>query len=247
MKNRIFGGMIFALITGILLLILPKENESEDVLLVGTNAEFPPFTYVYKEHYVGFDIDLSKEICKRLGKKMQIRDLPFDSLVPSAMLGKVDFIAAGVTHTKERAERVLFTQPYLSGDPLVMVSMKGEAPLLSTDDLLGKAVVVNEGYTADLFLTEKEGLDLIRLGSQPAEGFMSLMSGRCDVFVTATSTLNPIMHTDQSKRFQFAAINESSDNYAIIVPKKKAHLLGEIQAVLDSMEKDGSLQVMKKA
>ena len=51
---------------------------------------------------MGFDIDVAKEVAKRLQKKLVLCDMPFDALIPALKLHKIDCIAAGLTPTVER-------------------------------------------------------------------------------------------------------------------------------------------------
>lgn len=153
-----------------------------NTIIVGTNAEFPPFCYLENKTLVGFDIDIAKEVVKRLGKTIEFKDMPFDALIPEITLGHVDFVAAGMSYTKERANRVLFTKSYLLNDPFVILSATTKKYTLN--DLKDKTVIVIEGFTADHFLSSKVETCLIRLPTQ-ADGFMAIESGRADAFVTA--------------------------------------------------------------
>ena len=89
--------------------------------VVGTEASFPPFEYVEGGEFVGFDMDLIREIGKMYGFDVEIRDISFDSLIPSLMTGNIDIIAAGMTITEEREKVVDFTIPYYSADQSIMV------------------------------------------------------------------------------------------------------------------------------
>ena len=130
-------------------------------MIVGTNAEFPPFSYIENKAIVGFDIDVAKEVAQRLGKTIQIKDMPFDALIPDIALGHVDFVAAGMSYTEERAKRASFTKSYFE-DPLMIFSKRP----LSFDKLKGKKVVVVQGFTADLLMSSQKNIDLIRLHSR---------------------------------------------------------------------------------
>ena len=92
--------------------------------IVGTNAEYPPFCSVENGNIVGFDIDIAKDIAKRLGKEIIIKDMAFEALIPELQIGKIHFAAAGLTPTPEKAKKVLFTEPYLKGDPLLIICPK---------------------------------------------------------------------------------------------------------------------------
>src|SRR5580704_2849514 len=92
--------------------------QSSNILLVGTNAEFAPYSFIDNGQIVGFDIDVAQEVAQRLGKTITFKDMPFESLLPELQLGRIEIIAAGITPTQERAQKVLFTKPYVEGDKL---------------------------------------------------------------------------------------------------------------------------------
>lgn len=218
------------------------QAAEEAPLIVGTNAEFPPFCYIENKEIVGFDIDIAKEVAHRMGRKIQFKDMPFDALIPELTLARLDFVAAGMSVTEERAKRVSFTKPYLSEDPLVILSTSKSN--LNLDDLKGKKVIVIEGFTSDLYLSSKEGIQLIRLPTQ-TDGFMAMKSGRADAFVTSKSTLEAFFAVQDASAFHVSLLEGTNETCALVVPKSKSNLLSEIQIVLDEMEKDGTLNKIK--
>ena len=173
-KNSLL--LILALIIGIVLFFVSNQTEGPDmtnVIIVGTNAEFRPFTFINEQNeIVGFDIDVVNEVARRLGKTTMIKDLSFDMLIPEAQNGYIRMIAAGMTATPERAEQIFFTTPYLQGEPLVVVTRK-ENPINSLEDLKHHEVIVNEGYTADAYISAQPDIVVKRLPS-PTESFMDL-------------------------------------------------------------------------
>ena len=148
--------------------------KTEAVFLVGTNAEYPPYTFIEDNTIKGFDIDLVREVAKRLDRPIKFVDMPFDSIIPAALLGRVHLLAAGMTYTAERAKKVHFSRPYLTDDCLQIVSRK-ENGFVDLNSLSGKKIIVNEGYTADLYVTSitLKDVEIIRLNA-PADGFMAL-------------------------------------------------------------------------
>jgi polar amino acid transport system substrate-binding protein len=233
---------ILALLGAALAMFLPtKQSEPTDFLIVGTNAEFAPFTFIENQHIVGFDIDIANEAATRLGKKLQIKDMPFDALISEVTMGSVQIVAAGMSYTEERAKRVLFTKPYLNGDPLVIVS-KNEIPDIA--DLGGKTVVVNEGFTADLYMSQKPNITLIRLPTV-SDGFMAIKCDRADAFVTAKSTVKQFLSIQKDDQFYITPIADSSETCALVISKKHKELLPDIQNALDAMEQDGTIDKLK--
>ncbi|MDE3056302.1 MAG: amino acid ABC transporter substrate-binding protein [Verrucomicrobiota bacterium] len=219
-----------------------SSNTKQDSLIIGTNAEFPPFTYMEKGEIVGFDIDVAREVCKRLGKNPSFKNMPFEALIPDLLLSHVDFVAAGMSYTPERAKRVLFTKNYLSGDPLVILTLKQKK--LHIDQLAGKKVAVNEGYTSDFLLTPRKDISLTRLATT-ADGFLALQSKRVDAFVTAQSTIDAFFAKQDRSLFEITPIEGTGETCALVLPLKKEALLKEIQSALDAMEQDGTLSTLR--
>ena len=93
----------------------PSEEVKEDDknLVMYTNAEFAPFEYFEGEEIVGVDVDIAKAIAEDLGKELTVKHTDFDSLLPSLVTGKADFVAAGMTINPEREDEVDFSIPYV--------------------------------------------------------------------------------------------------------------------------------------
>lgn len=221
----------------------PAQTYDHTKLIVGTNAEYPPFSFVKNDTIVGFDIDVAQEVCKRLNKKMALVDMSFDALLPKIQLGTVQLVAAGMTITPERSKRVIFTRPYLINDPLLIISLANN-PVTSLADLQGKDVVVNDGYTADNFMSQQKGPILHRL-STPAEALLALRSGRAYAYVTARSTIKSFFAQYGEQEFNVTTISEAHDSYSLIISPQYPELLTPIQEALDAMEQDGTLALFK--
>lgn len=223
--------------------VTQKKRLSTDVIVVGTNAEYPPFTFIKNDIIVGFDIDLIFEVGKRLGKKIEFRDMPFDVLIPEIQRGSIHLIAAGMTPTPEREKEVLFTQCYFTGDPLVIVS-KAHKHISTVEQLNDKDVIVNDGYTADLYMSKIEGLRLKRLPT-PAAAFLALESDRADAYVAARSTVAQFFKNGDERKFITTPINGTEEQYSFAVSPKATKLLPLINKIIDDIKNDGTLKSLK--
>lgn len=216
---------------------------SSDTLIVGTNAEFPPYSYMEEGKIVGFDIEVVLEAVHRLGKEVQLKDMPFEALLPEVILGHLDVVAAGMSETEERAKRVLFTKPHLLADPMVIFVLG--TTKLGLEDLKGKTVVVVEGFTADQLMSAQEGVNVLRLPIQ-ADAFMALRLGKADAFVTAEMTAKVFVENQKIKDYTMTVISGSADTCCLVVPKSKPELRKDLQKVLDGMEEDGTLEAIRR-
>ncbi|MBS1987123.1 amino acid ABC transporter substrate-binding protein [Candidatus Dependentiae bacterium] len=219
-------------------------TELSDTIIVGTNAEYQPFSFLRDGTIVGFDIDVAKEVVKRLGKNIEIIDMPFDMLLPCLQMGTVQIIAAGISPKPSRAKHVLFTKPYFENDPLLVITPKKDAPITTLDQLDGKTVVVNDGYTADSYMSERKNVRIQRLAT-PAQALLALSSGRADAYVAATSSVQRFLATHPDE-YNTYTIGDTSDTYALVISPEHAALLQPIQDALDGMLKDGSIDALKK-
>lgn len=216
-------------------------------LIVGTSADYQPFAFVDPKTHVivGFDIDVVTEIARRLDKKMELKDVPFASLIFGLLSGGIDIVAAGMSPTPKRAETVAFSVPYIEPDPFVMIMQTSRQDVQNLDDLVGKKVAVNSGYTAEAYLANKEGVELMRLVS-PAESMMALKAGAVDVFVCARSVAKTILHQSEfSHDYQAVLIPDTGDGCALAINKNNSELLDSVNRALEAMEQDGTLADLK--
>lgn len=90
-------------------------------LVMGTNAEFPPYEYYEGEEIIGIDADFARAIADELGMTLVIDDMSFDSIIAAVQGGKADIGCAGMTVTKERKQSVDFTDSYYTGRQVIIV------------------------------------------------------------------------------------------------------------------------------
>jgi polar amino acid transport system substrate-binding protein len=222
----------------------PESNS----VIVGINSEFPPFSFKDDNDFTGFDIDVIKEVFKRLKKDIIFKDMPFDALIPEIQIGNIQVIAAGITPTDERAKRADFTRPHLTGNPLIIISLKTpdtEQALTTLDDLRGKKVVVNEGYIADSFMSDQP-VDLLRISSAlVGDAMLTLQSGRVDAFVTALHSMKPYFKKYNINDFNVTPIPNTEETSSFAVSKHYPNLYTAIQVMLNEMEQDGTLAALK--
>lgn len=118
---------IITLLITLLLVLAPSTQASAKTLaeikdagkiVMGTNAEYPPFEWVKMENgeqkFVGIDFDLAQMIADDIGVELEVSEHAFNALIPTLQSGKVDMVIAGMSYTEERAEQVDFSSTYYS-------------------------------------------------------------------------------------------------------------------------------------
>jgi len=226
----IFTLIVFIGAAGIFL-----RGNNDKVVKIGTNAEYPPYALIENGQITGFDIDVAKNVFEKLGLPYVLVDMPFDALLPQLQLNQIDVIAAGITKTGKRAEKVLFSKPYFSDDPLVIVALH------PVNGFYGKAVVVNEGFNADLYASGFDGLSILRLPAM-ADALLALKSGRAEVFITALSTTKNLSEDYWISK----PIGDACDAVSLAISKRHPELLDDIDQALDDMISDGTMNKLKR-
>ena len=99
-----------------------KTASANGVIIMATNAEFPPYESVADDgSIVGIDVDIMKAICDELGMKLEIQNTDFASVIVSVERGRADVAVSGITITPERLEQVDFSEPYTTAKQVIIV------------------------------------------------------------------------------------------------------------------------------
>lgn len=210
--------------------------------VVGTEASFPPFEYVENGKFVGFDMDLIREIGKLYGFDVEIRDISFDSLIPSLMTGNIDIIVAGMTITEEREKVVDFTIPYFSADQSILVR-EGEGKNISVLFEKGK-IGVQTGTTGDLWVTE----NLVDKGFLPKGNLIRYDTFNFAVRDLINKNINAIvLDNPVAQRFtktdpvEIVGIIKTNENYGMAVAPGNEELLNMLNEGIRQLQENGKI------
>ncbi len=90
-------------------------------LVMATNAQFPPYELVEDGEVVGFDVDMMRAVCDKLGYELEIENMDFDSIITAVDSGKADVGAAGMTVTEDRLKNIDFSDSYTTATQVIIV------------------------------------------------------------------------------------------------------------------------------
>ncbi len=153
-------------------------------LRAGTEAAYPPFAFVDSDGQMkGFDIDIINAVCEEMAVECTITNQSFDSLIPSVIARRFDFVVASMSITEERRQSVDFTKKYYH-IPARFVARKGADFAIDAEGLRGKTIGVQSGTTHERFINANfENLATIRRYSTQDEAYLDLQSGRVDALL----------------------------------------------------------------
>lgn len=170
---------------------LAKKSTLNDVmargeLRVGFDAGYLPFEMTDKNgNYVGFDIDLGKELARSMGVRFVPVNTDFDGMIPALLSDKFDIIISGMTVTQERNLRINFADPYIVVGQTVLISKDLEGKVTSWKDLNDPkyTVVSRLGTTGEKATKRMLPKATYKSFDKEADGALEVLNGRADAWV----------------------------------------------------------------
>ena len=208
------------------------------VLIMATNAEFPPYEYHDGDSIVGIDAEIAAAIAEELGMELEIEDIAFDSIIPEIVSGKADMGLAGMTVTEDRKQSVDFSDTYAKASQMIIV--KEDSEIAGPDDLAGVIVGVQLGTTGDIYVSdlEAEGTTVERY-NKGFEAVQALSQGKIDAVVIDGEPAKTFVSETEGIKLLDEAFTE--EEYAIAVKKGNTELLDKINAALKTLDENGTL------
>ena len=243
-KTFLMSALVFALAVSVYGCKKAEKTETvapaaEEIIYVGTNAEFPPFGYLENGEMVGFDIDLINEIAKTAGKKIEIKNMAFDGLLPAMQVGKIDVIISGMTVTDERKKSVNFSDTYFISKQAILINEDNQN-IKSFEDLPKNKVGVVLGYTGDLIVTEMGGP--IERFNADSQAILALNSKKVDAVVIDSEPARN--YAKYNKGLKVIETDLAEEEYAIAVNKDKPELLNDINNALRTLRENGTYDAL---
>ena len=220
-----------------LLVFLTACGKNDKQLIVVTEAGFAPYEYYEAGEIVGVDIDIAREIAKKLNKELVIKDVAFDSIINEVKSGKADIGAAGISYNAERALEVDFSINYTTSNQVVIVKKDGNIKKIS--DIKDQKIAVQLGTIADSYLTNNFPLvELVREKKYLA-AIEDLKSSKCEAVVMDELPAKEILKNNPSLVILDGWL--TSDSYGMIVKKGNKELLEVINEVLKELSEQGKI------
>ena len=211
-------------------------SEKGDVLVVGTNAEFPPFEFLKGDVITGFDVDLIKAIGTEMGRPVEIENLSWEGLLPALQSKKIDVVIAGMTVTEDRKAVVNFSDTYYISKEQMIIVQKANTDITSMDSLIGKKVGAMLGFTGDMLVSSMEGVNVERYNT----AFQAITSLTADKIDAVVLDYEPAQkYAEQTPTIKLIPGNNTQEEYSIALRKEDTELLTEINKALATIRKNG--------
>lgn len=230
-----------AVMTACTLTACGGSKKGGNTLTFGTNPEFPPFEFVTSNGVIGefdgIDMAIAKQIAEENGMTVAIESMEFDSLLVALQNGQIDAVIAGMTATDERRETVDFSTTYYTATQVMIV--REDSDIAKAADMADKKICVVQGYTGEVCVKEMGyPYEAFKKGT---EAVMELANGKCDVVVIDSATAQKYVGDNAGLKIVEDASAFESEEYAIAVQKGNTELLNKINASVEKMLADGTI------
>lgn len=220
-----------------------KRVREAGVLRVGMDASFPPFEAVAPDgSLVGFDVELAREVSRRLDLEPQfVANLPYDGLYDALTAQRVDVVVSALVVNPARTADFSYSTPYFDAGE-VLVLPQGEHTIHGMVDVHGHRLAVALGTQGDQEARRwaRRLTDLTVVQHQtPAHALRAVETGELDVaLVDHVSALQAI-----GAGYNLTIVEEPvvTVPYAVAVQRDSQRLLRAINEALEAMDDDGTM------
>lgn len=245
--KKIFILLTFILISVSMVACGGKTKDLENTIIVGLDDTFVPMGFRDEQgDIVGFDVDLAKAVCDKLGYDVIFQSIDWSMKETELNSKNIDVIWNGYSITEERKEKLDFSKAYLKNKQ-VIITLK-DSDIKTKEDLKGKSVAVQGGSSSqeavekekDIIKTFK-GEELILFDSNN-EAFMDLEAGRSDALVADEIMSRYYISKLGKDKFKILEEDFGKESYGIGFRKDDNVLREKINNALLELKADGTIK-----
>lgn len=227
--------------------LAPKvKTVTEGKLVLATSADYSPYEFhIMKDGVdtiVGFDVALAQAIADELGVELEIKDIPFDSILLEVNLGSVDVAIAGFTPTPARLEAVDMSHLYELQSQSLLVRKEDVGKYKSIEDFGAgtKVGAQTSSIQEELALAKTPNADHVSIQAIPTL-VVDLQGKNVDAVVMETAVAEGYVKA-QNDLAILCEVPYESNGKGVVVKKGNADMLNFVNAVVTKVVCNGDMQ-----
>ena len=228
----------------LLLALSPGTVPAGEELRCGVATGFPPYQFSLDGEPAGFDVDVARAVCARLGLTPRFEQGDWDNVINLLRFGNLDVIV-GMEVNSFRGEFFDFTAPYSTRHDAVFVLANSTAT--REEDLFGGVVTGDRHSFVELHWQERgihRNIRVTQTGTK-AEAMQSLAEGRS---LAAIMPLEVGRYLAREKGLAVRVLLEPDpgSDVAVALPKGRPELLRRLNEALEALRTDGELDALAR-
>lgn len=222
--------------------------KTRGTLVIGYDYSFPPLAFTNDNgEIVGYDIDLAKEVAKRMGVSLKPLPIDWDDKDNELEIGTIDCIWSGYTITDARKKAHSLTFPYLANEQILIVRKEGTVK--SYDDLQGRVVGLRSASSSEDAINNNASFknkisDVIAYKDNKSV-LDDLSVGLIDAMVM-DSVFAYYYIAQTGEPFEVIPTPLSSEEYSVCFRKNEPELRDYVEKILLEMAADGTIAEYSK-
>ncbi|MBA4495723.1 transporter substrate-binding domain-containing protein [Paenactinomyces guangxiensis] len=219
--------------------VLLSKIKERGTLRIGTEGTYKPFSFHDEktDQLTGFDVEVAREVAKRMGVKAEFVEIPWDGMLSSLQTNKIDMVANQVGIKPERKEKFDFSNPYTVSYGLIVVH-KDNQEIKGVEQVKGKRA--GQTPTSNYGKMAKEAGATIVAYEDMMGAMKDVAAKRIDFSMNDRLAIAEMLKETHLPLKTVGEPMEKSES-AFPVPKGNPDLVKEINKALESMKKDGTL------
>ena len=223
--------------------------QDKGTMMIGY-TDFAPMNYMDKDgELIGFDTDLAKAVCAKLGVTPVFQEIKWETKVINLDAKEIDCIWNGMTIRDELKAEIDFSEAYMANKQVVVIRAADADKYTDLASLAGAAVAVEAGSAGEDAAKADEGLskNVIAVSAQ-TDALKEVKAGASDVAVLdATMGYSMVGEgTDFSDLLVLDAFDDSANEEYGIGFRKGSTLTDAVNAALEALAADGTLAQIAK-
>jgi polar amino acid transport system substrate-binding protein len=191
---------------------------------------------------VGYEVDIAKAIAQKIGVKPVFKQLAVAARIPELQQGRIDILAASLTHNKERESQIDFSlTTFVTGQKVLVKTASGIKEL---PDLGGKKVLTVKGGTQEPNIRKAVPTVDVVTFETTQQAFLALQQGKGVGYVNDEASLvNDYAKLGAAKKdYVILPTSISVEPLALGLRKGEKPLKALIDGVLTDLEKSGQAE-----
>lgn len=209
-----------------------------DVVRMGTEGAYPPYNFVNESGEIdGYERELGDKLCEIAKLECTWVKNDWDSIIPNLVSGNYDTIIAGMSITEERDQVIDFTEEYFPPDPSAYVALKGASADVTKGVVAAQTGTIQAGYVAS------SGATVVEFKT-PDETIAAVRSGEADAVLADDAFLKKFVDESGGELVFIGEKVAIGGGIGIGVRESDGELKGKLNAAIQTMKKDGSLNAL---
>ena len=226
------------------ILLASCGTKDADVFVIGTSADNPPYEFSQEGKLVGFDIDFAEALAAKMSKKIEIKNIDFNGLIPALASSRIDAVISGISMTEERKQKVDFSNTY--SESRIAVVSKRISAIDSPSTLKDKRVGAQLGSTWETIiqkvLENVESVSYMTMTNNLAL-IEELKNDRIQAVVVEKKQAEKFL--EQYPEFSMFLLDEAHISNFSVALQKNSKYLEAVNKAIDELRAEGVIEKLQ--